>query len=139
MNTNEPLKNFTRKDLDEINVGDYVKVNDWKRGMNVKAVSRNFLVMSDGLYYSVVDKRPREAGDHNGMVQGRFHCGKDSWLFGSPLSLQYPELYKFNNKKANKKYLNEFESGKAWISEKHGTAIYNIFLKRIEKADVTKK
>lgn len=130
MNKYYQLNIKDRSALDQIVVGDLIRVNDWKRGMRVKAVSENFFVMSDGLYYSVFDKRPRQQGNHNNMKKGKFHCGKDSWIFGSPLSLKYSDFYKFNDPVANQKYLDEFENGKAWVSERSGVSVDQVYCKK---------
>lgn len=124
--------NITREILDAIKVGDLVKVNDWKKPMRVKAVSKNFFVMTEKLfgksYYSVCSKLPWDGYRHNNMVGGMFHCGTDDWIFGSSLCLDYENLYEFDNEESNQKYLQEFEDGKVHISERNGTAIYDLYV-----------
>lgn len=66
---------------------------------------------------------------HNAMTGGMFHCGADNWIFGSPLSLQYENLYRFENEEANQAYLQEFENGEAKISERNGVPIYDLYVK----------
>lgn len=50
-------ENITREVLDTIKAGDLVRVNDWTCPMLVKAVSKNFFVMTckkeKDTYYSV--------------------------------------------------------------------------------------
>lgn len=125
--------NITRETLDTIKVGDLIKINDWKKPMRVKAVSENFFVMTmkqfNDTYYSVCSKLPWKGGKHNDMTDGMFHCSKDNWIFGSPLCLDYAELYEFNNEESNKLYLQEFEDGKANLSERNGIPIYDLYLK----------
>lgn len=125
--------NVTRKDLDTIKVGDLVKVNDWTRPMRVKAVSDNYFVMTQKqfgkTYYSVCSKLSWDGARYNAMRGGMFHCGPDSWIFGSPVSIDYENVYQFENEEANKAYLKEFEDGEAWISERGGIAIYDLYVK----------
>lgn len=125
--------NVTRKDLDTIKVGDLVKVNDWTRPMRVKAVSDNYFVMTQkqfgNICYSVCSKLPWNGVRYNAMRGGMFHCGPDSWIFGSPVSIDYENVYQFENEEANKAYLKEFENGESWVSERGGIAIYDLYVK----------
>lgn len=125
--------NVTREILDTIKVGDLIKVNYWESPMEVKAVSDNYFVMTadmdDGIYYSVCSKLPWGGIRHNDMVGGMFHCSTDNWVFGSPLSLDYENLYEFKNEESNQKYLQEFESGECELSERNGIAIYDLYVK----------
>lgn len=126
-------ENVTREILDTIKVGDLIKVNDWKKPMRVKAVSENYFVMTQkqfgNTYYSVCSKLPWEGVRHNYMIGGMFHCGPDNWVFGSPTSIDYDDLYEFENEEGNQKYLQEFESGESEISERRGIAIYDLYVK----------
>lgn len=125
--------NVTKEILDTIKVGDLIRVNDWKRPMRVKAVSENYFVMTQkqfgNTYYSVCSKLPWDGIRYNNMVGGMFHCGPDYWLFGSPTSIDYENLYEFENEEANKKYLQEFEDGESFISERRAIAIYDLYIK----------
>ena len=124
---------ITREILDTIKVGDLVKINDWTKPLRVKAVSENYFVMVSNLFgkpmYSVCSKLPWKGVRHNAMTGGMFHCGADTWIFGSPLSLQYENLYRFENEEANQAYLQEFENGEAEISERNGVPIYDLYVK----------
>lgn len=126
-------RNITREILDTIKVGDLVKINDWTIPLRVKAVSENYFVMVSNLFgklmYSVCSKLPWKGIRHNEMIGGMFHCGTDNWLFGSPLSSQYKNLYSFENEEANQAYLQEFENGEAEISERSGVPIYDLYVK----------
>jgi hypothetical protein len=130
----EHYDNVTREILDTIKVGDFIRVNNWKKPMRVKAVSDNYFVMTQNLfgdiYYSVCSKLPWDGVIHNSMRGGMFHCSTDSWLFGSVLSIDYPDLYKFENEEANQKYLQQFEDGESELSERRGIAIYDLYIKR---------
>lgn len=130
----EHYDNVTKEILDTIKVGDLIKVNDWNKPMRVRAVSDNYFVMTQknfgDLWYSVCSKLPRKEGSYNSMRGGMFHCSKDDWLFGSPLQLEYKDLYTFENEEANQKYLQHFEDGKGRLSERNGIAIYDLYVKR---------
>ena len=125
--------NITREILDTIKVGDLIKVNNWNKPMRVKAVSENYFVMTQkqfgNTYYSVCSKLPWDGIRHNDMCGGMFHCSSDDWVFGSPLTLDYEDLYEFENEEANQKYLQMFEDGKVHLSERRGTAIYDLYVK----------
>ena len=107
--------------------------NDWTKPLRVKAVSENYFVMVSNLFgkpmYSVCSKLPWKGVRHNAMTGCMFHCGADNWIFGSPLSLQYENLYRFENEEANQAYLQEFENGEAKISERNGVPIYDLYVK----------
>ena len=62
-------ENITREILDTIKIGDLVRVNDWMSPMLVKAVSKNFFVMTckkgKDTYYSCLlytSPSPRDRG-----------------------------------------------------------------------------
>ena len=125
--------NITREILDTIKVGDLIKVNDWTKPMRVKAVSDNYFVMTKNqfgdTYYSVCSKLPWGGIRHNSMVGGMFHCSTDDYVFGSQLSCDYENFYKFENEEANQKYLQQFENGECALSERRGIAIYDLYVK----------
>lgn len=125
--------NVTREILDTIKVGDLIKVNDWKKPMRVKAVSENYFVMTQKMFgdtcYSVCSKLPWDGIRYNSMRGGMFHCSTDNWVFGSPLSIDYRDLYQFENEEANQKYLQSFENGECELSERRGIAIYDLYVK----------
>lgn len=129
----EHFINPTREILDNVKVGDLIKINDWKKPMRVKAVSENFFVMVSkqfkDTYYSVCSKLPWDGVRYNSMVGGRFHCGADDWIFGSPLTIEHKNVYSFENEETNRLYLQEFEDGKTHISERNGIAIFDVFIK----------
>lgn len=117
----------TREILDTIKVGDWVKINDWKRPLRVKAVSKNFLVMNrkqfNDVIYSVCSKVPFDGIGYNSMVGGMFHCGTDNSLFGSLYG------YKFDDAEKSQKYLDEFENGNIHLSVRTSVPIYDLFIK----------
>lgn len=125
--------NVTREALDTITVGDLVKVNNWTKPMRVKAVSDNYFVMTKkqfgDTYYSVCSKLPWNGIRYNSMRGGMFHCGPDNWIFGAPVSIDYDNLYEFDNEEANQAYLKMFEDGESEISQRKGIAIYDLYVK----------
>ena len=126
-------ENVTREILDTIKVGDLIKVNNWKKPMQVKAVSDNYFVMTQkqfgDTYYSVCSKLPWGGIRYNSMVGGMYHCSTDDWVFGCPLSAEYENLYEFENEEGNQKYLQCFENGECALSERRGIAIYDLYVK----------
>lgn len=130
-------ENVTREVLDKIEVGDFVRVNDWKRPMKVKAVSENYFVMTQTMfgktYYSVCSKLPWGGIKHNAMTGGMFHCGTDDYVFGHPLSAGKKDLYQFNDHKTSMEYLKSFENKECAISERNGIPIFKIYIKKESK------
>ena len=129
----EHYDNVTREILDTIKVGDFIRVNNWKKPMRVKAVSDNYFVMTQNLfgdtYYSVCSKLPWDGNRYNSMVGGMYHCGTDNWVFGSSLQSEYENVYYFENEECNKKYLEEFERGECELSLRTSIAIYDLYVK----------
>lgn len=125
--------NVTKEILDTIKVGDLIKINNWKRPMRVKAVSKNYFVMTQKVCgntcYSVCEKLPWGGIRYNSMVGGMFHCGTDNWVFGSPLSISYTNLYAFENEEANQAYLQGFENNENELSVRSSVAIYDLYVK----------
>ena len=128
--------NITKEILDTIKVGDFIKVNDWKKPMTVKAVSDNYFVMTQNLfgkiYYSVVSKLPWDGIRYNNMVGGKFHCSTDDYVFGSPLSAEYENFYKFENEEANQKYLQSFENNECSLSQRNAIPINDLYVKKMQ-------
>jgi hypothetical protein len=120
----------TKEILDTIKVGDLVKVNDWKKPMRVKGVSENYAVMVQkqfkDTYYSVISKRPFDKGNHNAMRTGKFHCGRDNWIFGSAYF-----NYNFEDAEAVACYLQEFERGETELSHRSAIPILELHIKRV--------
>lgn len=126
-------ENVTREILDTIKVGDLIKVNDWKKPMRVKVVSKNYFLMTQKMFgktcYSVCSKLPWGGIRYNKFVGGMFHCGTDNWVFGSPLCSDYEDLYEFDDAKSNEEYLQSFEDGETELSLRSGVAIYDLYVK----------
>lgn len=123
MNTKK-YKKITIQILNSIKIGNFIKINDWDNFLEVKAISKNFIIIADENEYSIISKIPRIYEN-----QGMFFCGPDNWIFGSTLSAEYENLYKFINEKANNLYLSELESGKTALSERNSVAIYHMVIK----------
>jgi hypothetical protein len=119
---------ITKEFLDTINVGNLVKINDWKKPMRVKGVSENYLVMHQNLFgndfYSVMEKIPNKIR-HNSMMPGLFHCGTDHWVFG----YSGMDDYSFTNCYTTKDYLQSFEDGESKLSERTSVPIRYIAVK----------
>lgn len=121
--------------LDSICTGDLVKINDWKRPLRVKGISKDYFVMArkclGNSLYSVCEKKPWAGIHYNAMVGGMFHCGTDSWLFGAPML----DSYDFDDADATKRYLESFElpedkEDHSELSCRRAVPIYKIFIKR---------
>lgn len=120
---------ITKEILDQIQVGDLVKINDWGKPLRVKGVSDNYFVMTQNIFgrhlYSVFSKIPFKGFQCNEKYRGDYFCGPDSWLFGD---IDFD--YKFNNQESIQKYLNKFETGESGISMRNSVAVYSIQIKK---------
>ena len=124
------VQQINKEILDQIQLNDLIKVNDWKKPMKVRGISENYIVMTCNnfgqLYYSIISKKPFEGIKYNNLRQGMYYCGPDHWLFG------YVDFdYKFNDINKIEKYLASFESGESEISQRsHTISIYTLSIKR---------
>lgn len=124
-------ENVTKEILDTIQIGNLVRINNWKKPMRVVGVSENYFVMIKNMfgqiYYSVCSKKPWGTSDrmrHNAMRGGMYHCSRDNMLFG------YGTFdYKFDNVEAINEYLDGFEKGEVELSERAGVPIYTLYVK----------
>ena len=116
--------------LDSIKVGDLVKINDWKRPLRVKAVSENFFVMAAPCFgkhlYSVCEKKPFR---NLGSDYPKYYCSTDFFSWGHPLTIDYENLYAFDNPKANEEYLLSFETGETELSMRNAVMICDLYVK----------
>lgn len=120
--------NITKDILDEIKVGNLIRINDWKRGMRVAGVSDNYFVMIQkvcgNISYSVCEKKPWGGIRYNAMRGGMFHCSTDDTLFG------YTDFdYKFDEEEQIERYLNAFENGEIELSVRRAVPIYDLYVK----------
>lgn len=117
-----------REHLDSVEVGDLIVINDWKRGMRVKAVSEHYILIHtkcfDDHLYSVISKAEWDGNLYNSLRGGMFYAGPDNLVFG------YMSGYDFDDKERANKYLKEFEEGKLEISLRRGVAIQKIGIKK---------
>lgn len=118
----------TKEDLDTVKPGDYIKVNNWYRGMKVRAVSENYIICAnksfDGKFvYSVISKNPASF-THNNIRENLCYCGKDNQIFGD-LGFDYD----FDDESKCRQYIQKFETGELEISHRRSEAIYRIALK----------
>lgn len=124
----ERYENVTKEILDSIEVGNFVKINDWKRPMKVVGVSENYFCMIQKvcgeICYSVCEKKPWGGIRYNAMRGGMFHCGTDNMVFG------YGNFdYKFNDEKQIENYLKAFENGEVELSQRTSCPIYVLYVK----------
>jgi hypothetical protein len=119
---------ITKEILDNIKVGMFVKINDWKRPMKVVGVSENYFCMIQKvcgkICYSICEKKPWGGIRHNEMQGGMFHCGTDNMVFGAP-----GFDYEFNDENEIKRYLQMFEEDKIELSRRTSVPIYKISFK----------
>ena len=119
---------ITKELLDQIEVGDLIRVNEWKKALRVKAVSENYFVMTAKAFgktnYSVCEKKQWDGIRHNMMIGGLFHVGTDSWVFG------WKEGYDFDNPEIAGRYLQSFEDGESEISPRGAVPIFTIQIKK---------
>lgn len=95
---------LTKEILDNIEVGDYVKCNDWTKPFIVVAVSKNYFIMVrkhfDTYEYSVCEKLPARF-TRNYKYEGNFSIGPDN----------YHTYYNYTNLKECEEALIRFEDG----------------------------
>ena len=119
---------ITKELLDQIEVGDLVKVNDWKKPLRVKAVSENYFVMARKIFgktnYSVCEKKRWGGIRYNAMMGGMFHVGKDHWIFG------WGGSYDFDDYGNATRYLRSFEEGESELSVRNAVPIFTIQIKK---------
>lgn len=122
-------QNINKEILDSIQVGDLVKINDWKMPLRVVGVSANYFCMIRKVFgkvlYSVCEKKQWPGIMHNAMRGGMFHCGTDNMIFGY-LGFNY----EFNDEEQIANYLQAFESGEIELSHRTSVAITHIACKR---------
>ena len=121
-------RNVTKEILDNVKVGDLVKINDWKRPMKVVGVSNNYFAMIQkvcgNICYSVCEKKQWGGIRYNAMRGGMFHCGTDNTIFG-----YIDTSYTFDNEKEIQRYLNAFENGEIELSVRNAVPIYELYIK----------
>lgn len=121
---------ITRDLLNGIKVGDFIKINTWKRPFTVTAVSDNYFIMCKPHFntyaYSICEKNKR-GYEHNLIY--RPHCGfkSDEFICGPD---NYFTRYDYFDFQECQKALKDLESGDMEVSERHGWGIWHIEIKR---------
>lgn len=122
-------KEITREILDSINIGDYVRCNDWKRSMRVVGVSENYFVMATKAFgrwiYSVCEKTPFKGIRYNSLIGGYFSIGTDNWILGAPME----NAYEFKNEEFVSEYLQAFEEKDCELSMRRSCALTSIAIR----------
>ena len=118
----------TKEDLDKIKIGDYVKINNWSRGMKVRQVSDNYILCAsrsfDGQFrYAVISKTPIEF-TKNDITEKHYYYGKDNTI-----SDGYHIFYNFDDDNICREYIRKFDAGELKISHKVREPIYRLSLK----------
>ena len=121
--TNEEIKAV----LDKVRIGDNLKSNCWDEIMSVRGVSEHFIVArdDDSELYTVIWKELNQSM-YNGVPRNCYVCGPDAYVFGTPLQMEYPEIYKFKHMVGTAKYLMAFENNEAHISMRRWAQIKGI-------------
>lgn len=125
--------NVTKEILDNIKVGDYIRVNDWIKPMKVVGVSDNYFVMIQNnfgnTWYSVCEKKPWGGIRYNQMIGGMFHCDKDNMIFGWIGNDEVGFDYKFNDEIKINAYSQAFETGEIELSMRGTIPIFDLYVK----------
>lgn len=118
-----------RELFDSIKVGDYLKVNDWHRGMRVWGVSENYILAStksfNGQWLYTIIRKIMWTGQYNKKDRNTFICGPDDCIFG----VLHDHAYEFDDEDFVKFYLDKLESGSIGMSRKC-VSIYRLRLWR---------
>lgn len=126
--TYELFEKPTKELLDTIKVGDMIKCNDWKESYRVKAVSENYFIATRPYFgdvmYTICHKAnagfEHEHGDSYGIEKDLPYIGPDNYIFGN-----------YDYKDDCEDAIKELESGEMEVSERSGTALKSIQIKRM--------
>lgn len=107
-------------ELSEIRVGDRVRINNWRNGMNVIHRTENYLLLTGTQFgkelISVIEILPAKY-THNHMKKGHFTAGGDFWLFGWAGWRDENHNILFDEERMEA-YLRSFESGETEFSRR---------------------
>lgn len=123
------LSVLNREFFNSIKIGDYLKINDCRRGMRVYGVSENYILAATKSFngqwvYSII-KKIMWTGQYNNMYKNTFICGPDDIVFG----FSHEHAYEFDNEDFIRKYLSGLEEQKIGLSRK-AVSIYRLKLWR---------
>lgn len=113
---------ITKEILDSVEVGDYVKINDWKRPLIVKAVSQNYFIASmpcfESWLYSIFDKSTN-LNKHN---NGKFVAAPDN----------FRGKHDYSKESECEIALVELEKGMLELSQRREASISKIQIKKMK-------
>ncbi len=113
-----------KQSLDNIKVGDYIKYNDWKTGLKVVGVSKNYIICSrkmlDNFLYSICEKKICDE-NRNNYNSGFFRIGTDNYIF---------DIFNYTLQEDIQKALQELEDGKLELSVRTAVNLYKIQVKK---------
>lgn len=109
--------------IDDLKVGNRVRINDWEEDFMVYGVSENFVVLHSPEFheYTIISKKPTDY-TYNGIQAGAYVCAADSWLFG------YIDGYHFEDPEWVEKYLGDLEGGHTEMSVRRRTQIERLYI-----------
>lgn len=129
-------ENITKELLNTIKVGDFIKVNTWKRPLKVIAVSDNFFIMwkphFNSWMYSICEKNKR--GYAHNMIY-RPHCGFDDDEFVCGHDDHYCK-YDYSDPEECKKALDDLENGEIEVTTRHGLGIWHLEIRRLKENQI---
>lgn len=129
-----PQEKITSKVIESIDVGDFIKINDEKRGMKVRAISQNYILLANKCFgtqylYSIMSKHPAKFTKNN-IIKGLYYRGIDDRLFGFSSQSNLYASYDFENVLFLKDYLQALELGAISISQRNATAINTLYIRK---------
>jgi len=131
MSEYKTFTDITKEALDTAQVGDLIRINDWENPLLVKGVSENYFIMSDGVEYSICEKKQWEGIRYNAMIGGMFHISTDNLIFG------WSGGYDFDDDVNVKKYLDALECGDIGISLRSACPVRSMSIKKSSRISIT--
>lgn len=123
-------KSLNRELLDSIEVGNYVRFDNSRRGMRVWGVSKNYILAGTKSFrgqfiYTVICKN-LWTGQCNAMDRNTFVHGPDDRIFG----YLHDHAYELDNEEFVKDYLDAFEKGEVGLSYRSSVSIHSLKIRR---------
>jgi hypothetical protein len=110
-----------KDELASIQVGDFVRINDWKRGMKVTHRTERYLLLMGNDFgenvYSVIELLP-STFSYNDRKKGKLTAGPDYWLFGWNGWVDEQGNVDYNDPAKREAYLRTFETGETEFSRR---------------------